>query len=141
MLKELLRLTEESTAVSKEMQLNITKTRIALEKELKSWFERGEKVQVQATSANSARYTIEFNYWMRPETILDVAKTAEEVVRAAKIPGELFKVEVDHTGEYAVEAMLGGIRRGIMIKSEAFFPDFEIDVIWKNIVSRGSKKL
>lgn len=140
MLKELLRLAEESSTVSREMQQNIDKTRRALEKGLASWFEQKEKVQVEVLSANSAKYTIEFGYWLRAETILDVATTAEELIRAAKIPGELFKVDVDHTGEHYVEAMLGGLRRGSKPPVvEAFFPDFWITVTWKHIVSRGNK--
>lgn len=140
MLKDLLALREEAPSVSNEMYQNINKTRVALEKGLKSWFEQKEQVKVEVLSANSAKYTVEFNYWMRPEMIEDVGKTAEEIVKAAKIPGEVFKIDVDGTGPEYVEAMLGSLRKGMKpIRVEAFFPDLYITVTWKNIVSRGKK--
>lgn len=139
MLKELLTLSESTAAVSREMQQNIDKTKRALEKGLASWFEQKEKVEVEVLSENSAKFTIEFNHWLRPETILDVHRTAEDIVRAAKISGELFSVKIDGTGEYAVEALLSGLRRGMPVKAEAFFPDVWITVVWKNIVSRNKR--
>lgn len=127
--------------LSNEMYDNVMKTHRALQKGLASWFEQKEQVEMKILSENSAVFSIEFNHWLRPEAITDVAKAAEEIVREAKIKGEVFKVDVDGTGEGYVEALLSGLRNGMLpVNVQAFFPDFTIIVTWKNIVSRNGKR-
>jgi len=139
MLKELLAL-NESAEVSREMQTNFNRTAAAVRKTLKPWFENKEQVRVEVLSEKSAKFLIEFNYWMRPETIVDVHNEFEEAIKKADVNGHIQSIEEGNsTGEHYVEAMLGGLKPGMKVKAEAFFPTMEKIVTWQ-IVTRRPKK-
>ena len=137
MLKNLIQLIEETGAVSNEMQRNIRITTKAIEAAVKSWMTRKETIQVAVHSPNRAVFTLELRQWLRPETIDDVCKEMHDAIKNAKIPGEVFKIEDNSIGSEFVEALLSGLSPGMKpIKPEAFFPTFQFNVTWKNIVSR-----
>ena len=139
MLKELLAL-NESAEVSREMQTNINRAATAIRKTMKPWFENKETLSVQTLSENSAKFTIEFNHWMRPETILDANEEFEDAIKKSDVNGHIHKIEEGNsTGEHFVEALLSGLRPGMKVKVEAFFPTMEKIVTWK-IVTRRPKK-
>ena len=140
MLKELLRLAEESTAVSKEIQSNINRTAKAIRTELKSYFEQKEQVRVEVVAPNKAIFGIEFNRFMHPEDIVEMHKDLVDAIKKADVDGHVFKIEdTGSSGEGTVEAILGGLRRGMKVIPEAFFPTVEYTVTW-TIVTRRLKK-
>jgi hypothetical protein len=140
MLKELLALNEEAT-VSREMQQNFNRTATAVRKVMKPYFEQKEQVRVTPLSEKSAKFAIEFNYWMRPEAIVEAHNEFEDAIRKSDENGHIQTIrEGDSTGEHYVEAMLGGLRRGMKAPViEAFFPTMEKIVTW-SVVTRRPKK-
>jgi hypothetical protein len=139
MLKELLAL-NESAEVSREMQQNFNRTAAAIRKELKPFFEQKETVKVEVLSPNSAKFTIDFNYWLREETIRDVHQEFEDAIKKSDVNGHIQSIEEGNShGDQYVEALLSGLRRGMKVKVEAFFPTAEKIVTWQ-IVTRRPKK-
>jgi hypothetical protein len=135
MLKELIALNEE--VMSYDMTRNVNRTASSIRKNLKSYFERKEQVVVKTIGPFEASFTIDFNYWMRPETILEVHKEFVDAIKASDINGHIHAIEDGNsTGEHYVEAMLGGIKRGMKISAEAFFPTMEYVVKWKQIIKK-----
>ena len=140
MLQELLRLAEESTAVSKEIQSNISRTTKALKIALKSYFEQKEQVRVEVVAPNKAIFGIEFNHFMDSKDIVEMHKDFVDAIEKADVNGHVFKIEdTGSSGEGTVEAMLSGLRKGMKLIPEAFFPTVEYTVIW-TVVTRRPKK-
>lgn len=137
MLKELLRLAEESTAVSKEIQSNINRTAKEIRTGLKSYFERKEQVRVEVLAPNKAIFMIEFNRWMSSEDIVEMHKDFVDAIKKADTNGHVFKIEdTGSSGEGTVEVLLGGLRKGMKVIPEAFFPTVEYTITWTIVSSR-----
>ena len=140
MLQELLRLAEETSAVSKEMQSNINRATKAVKTEIKRYSEQREQVVVSVQAPNKATYLIEFNSYMDPQDIVSMHKDLVDAIKASDENGHIHSIEdTGSSGEGTVEAILGGLRRGMKVLPEAFFPTVEYTVTWKQIVSRGKK--
>jgi hypothetical protein len=139
MLKELLALNED-VAVSREMQTNINRTTKAVKAEIKRYSERKEQVELTIQAPNKATYLIEINRYMHPEDIVAMHKDLVDAIRSSDENGHIHSVEdTGSTGEHAAEAVLTGLRKGMKVLPEAFFPTVQYTVTWKQIVSRGKK--
>lgn len=140
MLKELLALREETDVVSKEMYTNINRTTKAVKTEIKRYSEQKEQVIVTVDAPNKATYLIEFNGYMDPADIVSMHKDLVDAIKASDVNGHIHSVEdTGSSGEGTVEAILGGLRKGMKVLPEAFFPTVQYTVTWQ-IVTRRPKK-
>jgi hypothetical protein len=140
MLKQIVALTEAESVVSNEMYSNINKTRVALLATLKKWSLKSDLLAA-TVPPNQAIFTIDVQKWLRPEDISELTDDLKTTIERAKIPGELFKIVDNSFGSEFVEAMLSGLRPGMKsIPVESFFPTFQFEVTWKNVVSRKVRK-
>jgi hypothetical protein len=109
----------------------------SIQTHLKSWLTHGEKVQVTALGSHKVSFRIDFKYWMRSSTIDDVDEEFKYAITKSVDADHVFSIEIGaSTGPEFVEAMLSGIRPGMLLHAEAFFPEIEYIVTWKQIVSR-----
>lgn len=140
MLKELLALREETDVVSKEMYTNISRTTKAVKTEIKRYSEQKEQVIVKVDAPNKATYLIEFNRYMDPKDIVSMHKDLVDAIKASDVNGHIQSIEdTGSSGEGTVEAILGGLRKGMKVLPEAFFPTVQYTVTWQ-IVTRRPKK-
>lgn len=107
--------------------------------EMASYFRHkpAPKLSVTVQKPYEATVTIDFQNWLRPESIDDADKMFKEALKDADVNGHIHKLEVGaaHGSEF-VEAMLSGIKPGMTIKAEAFFPTLEYVITFKQIMSR-----
>ena len=137
MINDLLRLLEDHPVISHEMRTNFNRTATKIRQQLKPFLSNKEALQVEVLAENSVKYSIEFKHWMRPEEILDMHNVCEQAIRGADINGHIQAIEEGNsTGEHFVEAMLSGLRPGMKLKVEAFYPTMEKIVTWKVVTSR-----
>jgi len=139
MLKELLSIIEAEETISPEMQKNFNRTAVSIRKAMKPWVEQREVLSVATTGQNKATYTIEFNHWLREETIGEVCKEIEDAIKKSDVNGHIHKIEDHSSGEQSVEALLSGLRRGMKLVPEAFFPTIEFVVTWQIVTRRPSR--
>jgi hypothetical protein len=125
--------------VSNNIDKYATRTKRAVEAALKSWMEvRGEKVEMTKLAENKFQFEIDFQHWMRSETIADVNREFEDAIRRSDKEGHIFKIEADGVGDEFVEALLSGLRPGMKLTAEAFFPLVSFTVTW-TVVTRRAK--
>lgn len=124
--------------VSNDIDKYAKRTERAINAALKSWFEvRGERVVVNKEAENVFRFVIDFNHWMRPSTIADVYREFEDAIKRSDKEGHMKSVEQGNSvGDEFVEAMLSGLRPGMKLTAEAFFPTLEYVVTWQVVTRR-----
>lgn len=109
------------------------KTLSAFKKRIKS-FGKAE-VEMKLLSPTSVEIVAEFQHWLSPESIDDVYSEMEDVIKKADTEGHIMTVEVGNgVGANFVEAILSGLRPGMPVKAEAFFPTIAFEVKWKNLM-------
>lgn len=141
MLKELLAL-NESVEPTPDIKKKISRTLKAITAALKPYCEvKGETVKVTVLAPNKAQFTIDFKHWMRPETIHDVNEEFEAAIKKSDEEGHIHKISVGDAahGDHYIEALLSGLRPGMKLTAEAFFPTAEFEVTWKQVTTRKSR--
>jgi hypothetical protein len=130
-----MKLNEMSPVLTPVISKKATKTFNAVKKALKPY---GPAVfEMKTLSETSVEITADFQRWLAPETILDAYQEMEYTIKKADEEGHLFKVEVGNgVGADFVEAILSGLRPGMPVKAEAFFPLLAYEVTWKNIIKK-----
>lgn len=130
----------DMATVSNNIDKYAKRTERAINDALKSWFEiRGEKVVVTKEADNVFRFTIDFKHWMRSSTIADVDREFEDAIKRSDKEGHMKSVELGNAnGDEFVEALLSGLRPGMKVIAEAFFPTLEYVVTW-TVVTRRAK--
>lgn len=95
------------------------------------------KLSVTVQKSHEATMTIDFQNWLRSEAIDDADKMFKDALKDADVNGHIHSLEVGaaHGSEF-VEALLSGLKPGMNVKSEAFFPTLEYVITFKQIVSR-----
>lgn len=95
------------------------------------------KLEVVVTSPYEARMTIEFQNVLDPKSIDYADEDFKDALKRADVNGHIHKLEVGNaTGSEFVEAILSGLKPGMMVKADAFFPTLEWVITFKQIVSR-----
>jgi hypothetical protein len=74
---------------------------------------------------------------MHPEDIDAVDDDFKFALKQADVDGHIFKLEVGNaTGSHFVEAMISGLKPGMTVKAEAFFPTLEYEITFKQIMKK-----
>lgn len=90
---------------------------------------------VTVLSAFKAKITLELQHWRHPEDIEAIDEDFKFAIQQADENKHIFKLEVgDATGSQFAEALLSGLRPGMTVKAEAFFPTFEYIVTFKQLM-------
>jgi hypothetical protein len=133
----LLEVTQSTAAPAFAKYLRSAEKRVR--SEMASYFRHkpAPKLSVTVDSPYKATVTIDFQNWMRPETIDDVDEMFKDALKRADVNGHIHQLEVGaaHGSEF-VEAMLSGLKPGMSLKAEAFFPTLEYVITFKQIVSK-----
>lgn len=110
------------------------KTLNAIKKALNSYGK--VDIQVNVLTETSVEYVADFKHWLQPESIRDVYQEMKDAIMRSDTEGHLFSVQVGEVsvGEHFVEAILSGLRPGMPVIAEAFFPTISYEVKWKNIM-------
>lgn len=114
----------KSTAISK-----------AFERELKRW-DKSARVEIEPLGPFNARITSDLNRWFDVEDIKIIWEECKSAIEKADTAGDIFKIEENGSGEHFVEALLSGLRPGMPVVAEAFFPTIGFDIKWKQIINR-----
>lgn len=101
-------------------------------------FDKKAKVEVEVLGPFSVRIQSDLTRYMHPMNMDGMWEDLKDAIEKADTEGHIFKLEEDGTGEHFVEAILQGLRPGMEVKAEAFFPVVGFTIKWKQIVS--SKK-
>lgn len=95
------------------------------------------KLEVTIVKPYEAKMTIEFQNYLDPKSIDYADDDFKDALKRADVNGHIHKLEVGNaTGSEFVEALLSGLKPGMNVKSEAFFPTLEYVITFKQIVSR-----
>lgn len=98
-------------------------------------FDKKAKVQLQVVGPFSVRIHSDLTHYMNPSDISGMWDDLKSAINKADVDGHIFKIEEDGSGEHFVEALLQGLRPGMVVKAEAFFPTVGFSIKWKQIVS------
>ena len=111
----------------------------AVRSELKSYFKHkpSPKLEVTFEKPFEARVTLDFQQWLHPGDIDAVDEDFADALKKADVNGHIHKLEVGNAhGSHFVEAMISGLKPGMTVKAEAFFPTLEYVITFKQIISK-----
>lgn len=130
-----MKLNEMSPVLTPVISKKASKTLNAVKKAIKP-FGKAD-VQMNVLSETSVEIIADFQRWLPPETIDEVYDEMKYVINKADEEGHLFSVDVGNgVGADFVEAILSGLRPGMPVKAEAFFPTIAYEVKWKNVMKK-----
>ena len=94
------------------------------------------QISIKVMSPFKVEFTIEFQRFMHPEDLKAMWPDLQDALKKSDTEGHIHKIEENGSGENFVDAILSGLRPGMMVKADAFFPTVIYEVTWKQIVSR-----
>lgn len=111
-----------------------TKVVNAIKKAVKNYGKN--TVTLNVLTETSARIDIDFHQWMRAESITDIYDELSYLIKKTDVEGYINSLEeVGHGAEF-VEALLSGLKPGMSLRAEAFFPTISFEIKWKNIIKK-----
>ena len=95
-------------------------------------------VQMNVLSETSVEFVADFQHVVSPSGIQNVYVDMKHAITSADAEGYISSIEIGEVsvGEHFVEAILSGLRPGMPVIAEAFFPTISYEVKWKNIINR-----
>lgn len=97
-------------------------------------------IEIDAVESHKVKFTVEMQRWLNyTDKDFDLFESElKSSIDHADTDSKIFKVELPiwPTGQY-YEAILGGLRPGMTLKADAFFPMFEVVVTWKKMIKTG----
>ena len=106
----------------------------AFSSELKR-FDKKAKVEIEVLGPFHVKFTSDLTAYFSPENLTAMWDDLEDAVYHADTEGHIFKLEAEGSGARFVESLLQGMRPGMIVKAEAFFPVVGFSIKWKQIVS------
>ena len=110
-----------------------------IKSELNSYFKQkpSPKLEVSVKSPYAATISIDFQNFMHPADIDAADENFKDALKKADVNGHIHKLETGNSvGSNFVEVVLSGLKPGMTVKAEAFFPYLAFEVTFKQIVSR-----
>lgn len=110
-----------------------------IRKEMSSYFRHDPqpKLLIEVISPYVARVTLEFQNWLDPKSIDYADSDLKDALEKSDINGHIHKLEVGNaTGSEFVEAMISGLKPGMTVKAEAFFPVLEYVITFKQVITK-----
>jgi hypothetical protein len=94
------------------------------------------KISMTVTGEFSAKVHADMNLWMRPESMESVWEDTLYAIEKADDAGHIKSITEDGSGPEYSEAILSGLRPGMKLTAEAFFPVIGYEIEWKKIISK-----
>ena len=93
---------------------------------------------VEPKSENKAIFVLSFQRYVPEEDMKAIDEDFKFAIEQSDSEGHIFKIEVgdEAHGYKFVDSILGGLRPGMTVKAEAFFPSFSYEVTWKMIMKK-----
>jgi hypothetical protein len=115
---------------------NATRTLTAVKTILKSYGKAN--IYMNVLSETSVEIVADFQHIVSPGDIQNVYIDMKSAINSADKEGYISSIEVGEVsvGENFVQAILSGLRPGMPVVAEAFFPTISYEVKWKNIMKR-----
>lgn len=129
-----MKLNEMSPVLTPVISKKATRTFNTVKKESKRFGKANAEMKV--LSETSVRIDLDFQHWMRPESIDDAYDELSYAIKKVDVEGHIHSLdEVGHGAEF-VEALLTGLKPGMKLSAEAFFPTLSFEIKWKNIIKK-----
>jgi hypothetical protein len=131
-----MKLNEVATALDPTISKKVQKTLKFIKSELKN---SGKyELTVNPLAENKAEFVIDFKHYVHEMDMKAIDENFEFAIKQADEEGHIFKIEVGDGahGYKFVDSILGGLRPGMTVKAEAFFPTFSYVVTWKMIMKK-----
>lgn len=118
-----------------DVQKKAEKTLKAVKKEMTRYGKCD--VELKPLSEVQCEIMVDFHRYMHPEDIDQAYDDFKDAIKRSDAEGHIFKIEDGNgVGSQFAEALLTGLRPGMVVKAEALFPTLAYEITWKNIVSR-----
>lgn len=98
-------------------------------------FDKKAKAEVEILGPFTVRITSELTKYFDASDIEMIWQDTSKAVVNADEAGHIFKIEEEGSGNEFVKALLVGLKPGMVVKAEAFFPTIGFTIKWKQIVS------
>lgn len=125
-----------TTVLNTVIAKNATRTLNAVKTILKSYGKAN--IYMNVLSETSVEIVADFQHIVSPGGIQNVYIDMKYAINSADKEGYISSIEIGEVsvGENFVEAILSGLRPGMPVVAEAFFPTISYEVKWKNIMKR-----
>ena len=95
-------------------------------------------LEIKLESSYKARITLEFQHWLDSKDIDAADEDFKFAIEQADTEDNIHKLEIgDASGSEFYEVVLGGLRPGMNVKAEAFFPTLEYVVTFKQLIRKS----
>jgi hypothetical protein len=131
-----MKLNEVATALTPDIAKKANKAVKFIKSEIKN---SGKyTLTVEPKSENKAVFVMEFQRYVPELDMKAIDEDFKFAIEQSDEEGHIFKIEVGDAahGYKFVDSILGGLRPGMEIKAEAFFPTFAYEVTWKMIMKK-----
>jgi hypothetical protein len=131
-----MKLTEVVTTLDRSLNGKVDKTIKYIKSELKN---SGKyELTVKPLGENKAEFIIDFKHYVSEMDMKAIDENFKFAIDQADKEGHIFKTEIGDAahGFKFVDSILGGLRPGMTVKAEAFFPTFSYVVTWKMIMKK-----
>lgn len=131
-----MKLNEVSTVLAPQFNAKVQKTIKFIKSELKN---SGKfELTTQPLGENKVEFILSFQRYVNEMDLKAIDEDFKFAIEQADAEGHLHKVEDgSHAVGYKfVDSILGGLRPGMTLKAEAFFPTLAYEVTWKMIMKK-----
>ena len=93
---------------------------------------------MEPTAENKVVFTLRFQHYVAEQNLKAIDEDFKFAIKQSDEEGHIFKIQVGDGahGYKFVDSILGGLRPGMTVKAEAFFPTFSYEVTWKMIMKK-----
>ena len=93
---------------------------------------------VEPKSENKVEFIMDFQRYVPEMDMQAIDEDFKFAIEQSDAEGHIHKIEVGDAahGFKFVDSILGGLRPGMVVKAEAFFPSFSYEVTWKMIMKK-----
>lgn len=132
-----MKLNEMSPQLTPVVAKKATKTVNAVKQGMRELSIGKASVTMNVMSPLKVEIIVEFPKWLDSSTIRIVYDEFERAIKNADVDGHIQKLELGNgVGEEFVEALLQGLKPGMKLNAEAFFPTFAYEITWQNILPK-----
>ena len=131
-----MKLNEVAVALTPDIQKKADRALKYIKSELKGTPKY--KIRLEVLSSNKVDIILAFERCIHEKDLKAIDEDLKFAIEQSDKEGHVFKIE-DSTqahGYQYLDALLSGLRPGMTLKAEAFFPSLGYEVTWKQIMKR-----
>ncbi len=92
--------------------------------------------QIVPKSAFKAEIVVNFKKVLDPRMIRNASALFYDAIDEADVNGRTASIQETGNGENFVEAVIAGLKPGMVVKAEAFFPTLSYEITWKQMIKK-----